>query len=431
MKKKIIFSIFLILFLIGYSTTSSYAQKKKDTKPTVPTKEISIDTVKIDYSKRKAPIVPFQDTLFFIYGNIGSITPQQRAKSIEENIKILEEDILFDADSLKIEIDGGIYLITYYGKTIIGITDPQAEVLKKTKAEIAKEYLEIIVHSIEKERAQGSWQNILKQVGLSLLILIITFFCLKYMNIGYKKLRIFIKKQKNRAIDKLTYILDADKQIAIALFLLKIIRIIVIIIILYLCLYAFFSLFPETKWLADTLIGYIISPLKSALVAVRNFIPDLFSIIVIFVLFKFLIKGIKVIADKISEGSMVVNGFYPDWAMPTFSIIKVILYIFMVILIFPHLPGSNSPAFQGISVFLGVLFSLGSTSVIANIVSGIVITYMRPFKLGDRIKMGEFLGNVIEKTPLVTRLKTPKNEIITIPNGTIMSAQTVKLYPFG
>ena len=131
------------------------------------------------------------------------------------------------------------------------------------------------------------------------------------------------------------------------------------------------------------------------------------------------------IAEKVKTGSISLSGFYPDWSMPTFNIIKVILYIFMIILVFPHLPGANSPAFQGISVFLGVLFSLGSTSVIANIVSGIVITYMRPFQIGDRIKMGEFLGNVIEKTPLVTRIKTPKNEIITIPNGNVMSAQTV------
>jgi small-conductance mechanosensitive channel len=86
---------------------------------------------------------------------------------------------------------------------------------------------------------------------------------------------------------------------------------------------------------------------------------------------------------------------------------------------------NESPAFQGISVFIGVFFSLGSTSVISNMVSGLVITYMRPFKVGDRIKMGEFLGNVVEKKPLVTRIKTPKNELITIPNANIMTAQTI------
>jgi small-conductance mechanosensitive channel len=96
----------------------------------------------------------------------------------------------------------------------------------------------------------------------------------------------------------------------------------------------------------------------------------------------------------------------------------------MFIVIFPHLPGSESPIFQGVSVFIGVVFSLGSSSIINNVVSGLVITYMRPFKVGDRIKIGEVVGNVIEKTPFVTRVRTPKNEEVTIPNSGILSAQT-------
>ncbi|WP_350329152.1 mechanosensitive ion channel family protein [Myroides marinus] len=97
----------------------------------------------------------------------------------------------------------------------------------------------------------------------------------------------------------------------------------------------------------------------------------------------------------------------------------------MFILIFPYLPNSDSQIFQGVSVFAGIMLSLGSTSVIGNLVAGLVITYMRPFKLGDRIKLGEFTGDVLEKTALVTRIKTPKNEVITIPNSNIMTAQTV------
>ncbi len=97
----------------------------------------------------------------------------------------------------------------------------------------------------------------------------------------------------------------------------------------------------------------------------------------------------------------------------------------MFILIFPYLPGSSSNIFKGVSVFLGVLFSLGSSSAIANMVAGLVITYMRPFKLGDRIKIGEITGDVIEKNMLVTRLRTIKNEEITIPNSSVLSGNTI------
>jgi small-conductance mechanosensitive channel len=96
----------------------------------------------------------------------------------------------------------------------------------------------------------------------------------------------------------------------------------------------------------------------------------------------------------------------------------------MLVLIFPYLPGSGSPAFQGVSVFIGVLFSLGSSSAIANMVAGMVITYMRPFKIGDRVKIGDITGDVVEKTMLVTRIKTPKNEDITVPNSTVLLSST-------
>jgi small-conductance mechanosensitive channel len=119
-----------------------------------------------------------------------------------------------------------------------------------------------------------------------------------------------------------------------------------------------------------------------------------------------------------------LSGFHADWAMPTYSIVRFILYAFMFVLIFPYLPGSDSNIFRGVSVFLGLLISLGSSSVIANMMAGLVITYMRPFKIGDRIKIGEISGDVLEKTLLVTRIKTVKNEIVTIPNSSILTGNT-------
>ncbi len=122
---------------------------------------------------------------------------------------------------------------------------------------------------------------------------------------------------------------------------------------------------------------------------------------------------------------MNLAGFHQDFARPTFNIVRFILYAFMLVVMFPYLPGSDSPAFQGVSVFLGVLLSLGSSSAINNIIAGLVITYMRPFKPGDRIKIGDITGDVIEKTMLVIKLKTIKNEEITVPNSTVLSSNTI------
>jgi small-conductance mechanosensitive channel len=97
----------------------------------------------------------------------------------------------------------------------------------------------------------------------------------------------------------------------------------------------------------------------------------------------------------------------------------------MLVVIFPYLPGSDSPVFQGISVFLGFLFTFGSAGSLSNIIAGLVLTYMRLFKIGDRVKIGEVTGDVIEKSLLVTRIRTIKNEIISIPNSTVMSSHTI------
>jgi small-conductance mechanosensitive channel len=186
-----------------------------------------------------------------------------------------------------------------------------------------------------------------------------------------------------------------------------------------------FSIFPWTRGLADKLFNYILSPVKNIFSAVIDYIPNLFTIAVIYLSIHYTVKFFKFLASEIENGALVISGFYPDWAMPTFNIVRVLLYAFMFVTIFKYLPGSDSPVFQGVSVFLGILFSLGSSSAISNAVAGMVITYMRPFKVGDRIKIGEITGEVVGKSILVTRIRTIKNEDITVPNSTVLSSYTL------
>jgi len=136
-------------------------------------------------------------------------------------------------------------------------------------------------------------------------------------------------------------------------------------------------------------------------------------------------RFVRYIFSEIRKENLKLPGFYADWAMPTFGIVRFLLLAFMFVLIFPYLPGSDSDIFKGVSVFLGILFSLGSSSAIGNMVAGLVITYMRPFQIGDRVKISGITGDVVEKTLLVTRLKTVKNEVITIPNSAILSGNTI------
>ena len=186
-----------------------------------------------------------------------------------------------------------------------------------------------------------------------------------------------------------------------------------------------FAIFPQTKGLAYQIFSYIWNPIKNILVGIVDYIPNLFAILIICFAVQYLVRLVHYLSREVEAGRLKFGGFYPDWAMPTYHIIRFLLYAFMIAMIYPYLPGAKNGVFQGISVFVGLIISLGSSTVIGNVIAGLVITYMRPFKLGDRIQLNDTTGNVIEKTPLVTRIKTPKNEVVTIPNSFIMSSHTV------
>lgn len=181
-----------------------------------------------------------------------------------------------------------------------------------------------------------------------------------------------------------------------------------------------FSFIPETQEYAKQIFEYVMKPVNFLVTGVLNFIPNLFFIVVIFFITKYLLKFLKYLTGELEREAVTLDGFYADWAKPTFNLVRVVIIAFAVIICFPYIPGSDSDAFKGVSIFFGVLFSLGSTAAISNIVAGIVITYMRPFKVGDRVEIGETIGDITERSLLVTRVRTIKNIDVTIPNSSIL-----------
>jgi small-conductance mechanosensitive channel len=205
----------------------------------------------------------------------------------------------------------------------------------------------------------------------------------------------------------------------------KVLRYAIAIFMFYITIPIIFSLFALTRNLASVLFGYILNPLKRILLGIFIYIPSMITIIVVLFVAKYILRTIKFVATQIEHGKLHIRSFYPEWARPTYQIVQFIMYVFVLTVIYPYLPGSDSAIFQGISVFVGVLFSLGSTSAIGNIVAGVVITYMRPFKIGDLVKVGDFTGFVVERTAIVTRIKTFKNEYVTYPNLTVLTSNTI------
>ncbi len=375
------------------------------------------------------PVSPFEDTICYVNTKLGPFSPQARAKLIEERIREMEDDVLFNLDSLKVFESEQTVDLLYNDVIILSITDNDAMWVGETSLGLANMYKDAIIASVKAHRKATSVQTLLKEIGLAILVIIFVIVLIKYINRFYKWLLIKIYKGRHtwvKGIRIRSYeLFTIQSQMRAMKFSLNTLRWLIIAILIYLMLPVLFSIFPWTKNVAGTLFSYVLDPLKKILAGIWAYLPDLFTIIVILVVFSYVNKGIRFLRDEVKSGALHLPGFYPDWATPTYQIIRILLFAFMIIVIFPYLPGSDSPAFQGVSVFLGVLFTFGSSGSLSNIVAGLVLTYMRAFKIGDRVKIGEVTGDIIEKTLLVTRIRTIKNENITIPNSTVMNSHTI------
>jgi small-conductance mechanosensitive channel len=375
------------------------------------------------------PVILFSDTLFKIYTKIGATTPQERAVNVTRRIRKLYNDDFFRADSL-VEVGSENTVDIVYGDMILlSISDLDALINDNTKELLAKDYIAKIRNAITEERAKKSVLKVLLRIGLMILVVSVIGLLVWLIGKGYIKTTLYIALKKDLWLKNLSYkdyiFLTSDQELKLLSVVLRLIRWFLVAVLLYLVLPIVFSIFPFTRGWASMLFNLVWTPLKGVFISIWDFLPNLFSILVIYFVMKYVIRLVKYIFSEIESGRLKISGFHQDWAKPTFGIVRFLLYAFMFILIFPYLPGSSSNIFKGVSVFIGVLLSLGSSSAIANMVAGLVITYMRPFQIGDRIKIGEITGDVIEKNMLVTRVKTIKNEEITIPNSSVLSGNTV------
>ena len=375
------------------------------------------------------PVLGFKkDTLFLIYTKMGASSPMERALSITRKINLLYEDDFLISDSIYISKAEDTYDIIYKDLIITSISENDALWYGKSKEELAEDFQQIIKLAIDQARDENSWLKLLSRIGLVAFVMLVAWIFIGLISRGYGKLIINFDTNKEKWLQDLSYkdyiFLTVDQETQILFFLIKVLRWFVYFLLLYITLPIIFSIFPFSRDWANALFYLIWSPFKGLLVSIWSYLPNLFSILVIYYVMKYVIKFVKYIFQEIEAEKLVLSDFHSDWAMPTFSIIQFLLYAFMFVLIFPYLPGSESVIFKGVSVFVGVLFSLGSSSAIANMVAGLVITYMRPFKIGDRIKIDNVTGDIIEKTLLVTRVRTIKNEVITIPNSSVLTENT-------
>lgn len=375
------------------------------------------------------PVVADGDTLFYLFTKRGGYTPQQRAQMTGMAVEELGKRFNLRPDSVSIDHSDIVSDLMYGNKVLLSLTDQDALWEGVSRDSLAKERRENVVTKLHEMKAEHSIWRMVRRILYFVLVIVGQYLLFRLTNWLFRKVKARILRLKDTKIKPVSIqgyeLLDTQKQANLLVFLASVGRYILMALQLLFTVPLIFIIFPQTEGLAYRLLGYIWNPIKNIFIGIVDYIPKLFTIIVIWYAVKYLVRLVLYLAREVEVGRLKINGFYSDWAMPTFHIIRFLLYAFMIAMIYPYLPGASSGVFQGISVFVGLIVSLGSSTVIGNIIAGLVITYMRPFKMGDRIKLNDTTGDIIEKTPLVTRIRTPKNEVVTVPNSFIMSSHTV------
>ncbi len=375
------------------------------------------------------PVLLDNQPVFTIASGTLAFTPQERARAISQRLDKVSRDRLLSSAMISVVDHETTSDIVVQDMILMTVTEADARAAGIPRQRLTQAYAEKIRAAVKTYKTERSLRNLLIDAAQALAVTLVLVSLLALLKRYVPRLITLIESWKGTRIRTLRFqtieLLHEDRAVAMLLSLLRTLRTIVVIGLLYLYIPLVLSFFPWTEGMAARLFGYIETPLVKVWHAGVTYLPNIFFILVIVVCTVYLLRFIRFLFSEVERQNISLPGFYPDWAMPSFKITRFLVIAFAVVVAFPYLPGSDSPAFKGVSVFLGVLFSLGSSSAISNVVAGTILTYMRAFTVGDRVKIADTMGDVLEKTLLVTRIRTSKNVDITIPNAMVLGSHII------
>jgi small-conductance mechanosensitive channel len=360
---------------------------------------------------------------------ISSYPAKRRASEVAERVEALAKNKEYDPETLLVEEAEAFHLILPVegGEPILRVleADAQFEGVSRTvlAGTIRNSILESIIDYRHEHQPGVLLKNALYTLG-SVIVMIALLFLVFWL---FRHLDRFLQPRVTSHIKQLEArsqrIFQGSQIWGLLHGALQLVRTVIVLFVIYVFSNFALSLFPETRYVAHKQFQFVFAPLSDMFEAIISFIPDLMFLVILFFITRYMMKLARGVFAAIDKGRLKFKEFEPEWAWPTYRLVRLFIIILALVVAYPFIPGSDSAAFQGISVLLGVLFSLGSTSVISNVIAGYTMTYRRAFKIGDRVKIGNNVGHVTEMRVLVTHLRTPKNEEVVIPNSSILNGE--------
>ena len=380
---------------------------------------------KLISSLDKAGVIVDGRRLFLVRG-ISSFPAKERAKLIDKNIEEIANDDSLSPDSIKIVHNETFEEIALRGNIIMRVVDADAELEGINREIMASVIKDKIIDAIISYRNEREPEVLLSKTfyavvatAIMILILFLFFWIMKKIDLTLQQKL----KPKISTVEKRSFKIIKSNQLWVMIHgLIGGFKLIIVVLLLFAYLQYVLELYPWSRYISVRLVNLFLIPLGAIGTAIINFIPNLAFLIIIYFITKYLLKVIKIFFDGLNKQSITISGFEAEWAYPTFKIVRIFFIIFAVVIAYPYIPGSDSVAFKGISIFIGLLFSLSSSSIVGNITAGYTMIYRRTFKTGDIVKIDDHIGQVIDIKQLVTKIKTFRNEEIIVPNSLVLKS---------
>jgi small-conductance mechanosensitive channel len=369
-----------------------------------------------------APVLLDGTTIFSMPGR-SSLTAEHRTAMINERIARIADNYAIRPESIKaIETDISTDIVAE-DQGIMSVFDSDARAMGAPRQQLAGDMAGKIRLAIEKYREARTPKNITHGVIISAAATLLFILLLYLARLLRRRVTIAIDTMSARPIRFQNFeLIRTDQVKTIIKGGVNGLRLIVVLLLLYLYLQFVLSAFPWTEPFSGELLRYLLVPLHTMGAGLIGYIPNLIFLVVLVFVTQYLLKFMRLFAREVEKGNIAFTGFYPEWAKPTYKIARFVIIALAAVVAFPYFPGSESPAFKGISIFLGVLLSLGSSSTVSNMIAGLDMTYRRACLIGDWVKIGDLIGEVTRMRLLVSHLRTFKNEEVVIPNAIIQNS---------
>jgi small-conductance mechanosensitive channel len=375
-----------------------------------------------------APVIIDGVELFRVSG-AASYPSAQRAQAVRERILELARERRVPVDAIAIKPRDNRIDIVAGDRHIVAVVEHDAEFEGAPASSVAELRVGQIRQAIERYRFERQPDQLARSALIAFLATAGAALVLFLLLRAFRRALDWLERRYHSRVQSVTIhsfeIVRAESIWRALTGFLSGLRLLLGAALLYFYLAFTLRLFPQTRGFADELIDLIVDPLTAMGAAAVQYVPKLVFLLVLVFVVRYLLKLANLFARAVAAGRVPLRSFDPDWALPTYNIARVLIVLLAIVIAYPYLPGSGSAAFQGLSIFAGLMLSLGASSAMASLIAGYTVTYRRAFRVGDRITVGEFTGEVTEVRLLVTHLRTAKNEEIVVPNSVVLQSHIV------